>query len=142
MIRVDWVGGMAFRAVGASGAAITMDSLPETGGEALGVSPVEALLASAAACSGMDVLSILEKKRQKVTAYHLEVEGVRSPPGQWPRPFDSLTLTHTLSGQDLDPVAVARAVELSDEKYCTVVATLRRAPTVVSKWKIEDDPVQ
>ncbi|MCO5296398.1 MAG: OsmC family protein [Fimbriimonadaceae bacterium] len=142
MVKVDWIGGMAFRATGDSGGSFTMDSLPETGGQSLGVSPVEALLASAAACSGMDVVSILVKKRQKLTSYRLEVEGVRPSPGEWPRPFESITLTHILAGEDLDPVAVERAVELSDEKYCTVVTTLRRAPTVTSKWEIADDPVQ
>lgn len=142
MVKVDWVGGMAFRAVGDRGDSFTMDSGPDSGGQGLGVSPVEAMLASAAACSGMDVVSILEKKRQKLTGYRIEVEGVRPEPGEWPRPFESITVTHFISGEDLDPAAVQRAVELSDEKYCTVVSTLRSAPTVTTKWEIPADPVQ
>ena len=115
-----------------------MDAHGESGGQGLGPSPVEALLASAAACCGMDVVSILEKKRQEVTAYRLEIDGVRAEPGTWPRPFLSITMRHIVTGEDLDPVAVARAVELSDEKYCTVVSTLRSQPEVQSLWTIEE----
>lgn len=137
MLKVDWKGGMAFEAVGQGGSRVVMDAHPDFGGTGSGVSPVEALLTSAAACSGIDVLSILGKKRQVVTSYRIEVEGVRPEPGVWPRPFSSITLRHVLEGPDLDPEAVARAVELSDEKYCTVVTTLRAAPEVVSEWRIE-----
>lgn len=138
MVTVDWKGGMAFEAKGEGGASFTMDAHAESGGQGLGPSPVEALLASAAACSAMDVVSILEKKRQKVTGYRLEIDGVRDAPGTWPRPFLSITMRHIVRGEDLDPTAVARAVELSDEKYCTVVSTLRSQPEIQSLWTIED----
>ena len=128
---------MAFEAAGQSAGRLVLDAHPDFGGVGAGVSPVEALLASAAACSGIDVLSILEKKRQTVTSYRIEVDGEQPAPGTWPRKFSSITLRHVLKGPNLDPVAVARAVELSDAKYCTVVATLRAAPTVVSEWRIE-----
>ena len=137
MVTVKWKGGMAFEATGDGGASFTMDAHPESGGQGLGPSPVEALLASAAACSGMDVVSILEKKQQKITGYRLEIDGVRAEPGTWPRPFQSITMRHIVKGEGLDPVAVARAVELSDEKYCTVVSTLRSQPVIQSHWTIE-----
>lgn len=114
-----------------------MDASPEVGGKSLGPSPVEALLASIAACSGMDVISILLKKRQKVSAYRIEIEGKRNPPGAWPRPFLSITVRHIVSGEELDPAAVQRAVELSDATYCTVIATIRSAPPISSEWRIE-----
>ncbi len=138
MVNVDWKGGMAFEAVDESGAGFTMDAHTESGGRGLGPSPVEALLASAAACSAMDVVSILQKKHQTVTAYRVEVDGVRPEPGSWPRPFSSIEIRHIVRGENLDPVAVARAVELSDEKYCTVVSTLRSKPEVRSLWTIEE----
>lgn len=114
-----------------------MDGHPESGGQGLGPTPMEALLAAAAACSAMDVVSILEKKRQTVASYRIEIEGERGPEGEWPRPFTRLSVRHVLSGEGLDPVAVARAVELSDTKYCSVLATLRAAPEVTSSWAIE-----
>ena len=138
MVQVEWKGGMSFEAQTPSGATVVLDAHPESGGGGTGPTPVEALLSAAAACSGMDVLSILQKKQQKVTAYRIEVDGVRGPEGVWPRPFQSISVRHFVQGEDLDPAAVARAVELSDGKYCTVIMTLRAAPVVTSEWQIED----
>lgn len=130
---------MAFEAKPPSGNGFTLDAHPESGGQNLGPTPVEALLAAAAACSAMDVISILEKKKQVVTGYRLEVDGIRGEEGVYPRPFLSITIKHIVKGENVDPIAVARAVELSDSKYCTVVSTLRQAPAVVSEWLIESD---
>ena len=85
----------------------------------------------------MDVISILEKKRQKVTDYRVEIDGERTPQGEFPRPFLSIKVRHILTGENLDPTAVNRAVNLSDEKYCSVSATIRSAPPIVTEWRIE-----
>ncbi|AIE83618.1 OsmC family protein [Fimbriimonas ginsengisoli] len=138
MLVVNWQGGMAFEADPPSGNRFVMDAIPEFGGEGKGPSPVEAFLASAAACSAMDVIGILEKKRQKVNGYRIEVEWQRDPPGTWPRPILSITVRHVLVGEGLDPDAVAKAVELSDTKYCTVIATLRQPPTVRSEYVVQE----
>jgi putative redox protein len=95
------------------------------------------LLAAAASCSAVDVVMILEKKRQTVTSYRVEIDGERGPEGEYPRPYTSLTVRHIVSGPNLTEDAVARAVELSDEKYCTVISTLRAGPKITSEWKIE-----
>lgn len=142
MVIVDWLGEMAFEATPPSGLKLILDVLPDDGSQRRGPSPVEALLSSAAACSGMDVISILEKMRQKVTGYRIEIDGVRTPEGEWPRPFESIVMRHILEGENLDEGAVQRAVELSDSKYCSVVATLRRAPTISSEWRIEPLPTE
>lgn len=134
---MKWQGGMAFEATPESGNRFVMDATPSVGGRNLGPTPVEALAASIAACSAMDVISILEKKRQRVTEYRVEVEGERVPEGTWPRPFTAFVVRHRLRGENLDPEAVARSVELSDTKYCTVIATLREAPLLRSEWIIE-----
>lgn len=137
MVTVDWVGGMAFSAHPPSGNGFVMDSHAEFGGEDRGPTPVEALLSSIAACSAIDVLSILKKKQQKVTAYRVEVDGERPPAGEYPRPFTSLVIRHVVAGEGIDPAAVARAIQLSDEKYCSVLATLRQGPAVRSEFQIE-----
>lgn len=85
----------------------------------------------------MDVISILQKKRQPVKAYRVEIDGERNPPGEFPRPFKSITIRHIVEGDQVDPNAIEMAVRLSDEKYCTVITTLRLAPTVRSVWKHE-----
>jgi len=137
MVQVNWKGNMAFEATPPSGIKFTMDAYPESGGQGLGPTPFEAFMATLAACSAMDVISILNKKKQTVTSYRVEVDGERGPEGVYPRPFLSMTVKHILSGENLDPEAVKRAVELSDSKYCSVIATLRQAPTVTSEWQIE-----
>jgi putative redox protein len=137
MVNVNWIGGMAFEAHPPTGVTFVLDSHPEHGGALRGPTPVESLLASVAACSAIDVLAILQKKHQHVDSYRIEVDGERPPQGEFPRPFRSITIRHIVSGQDIDPNAVARAVELSDEKYCSVIATLRAAPTVTSEFRVE-----
>jgi putative redox protein len=137
VVTVNWQGDMVFEAQTPTGTGFVMDAYPEEGKQSMGPTPVQALLSSIAACSAMDVVMILQKKRQKVESYRVEVSGERVPPGEWPRPFLSITVKHVIKGVDIDPEAVKRAVELTDEKYCSVIATLRQAPTVESVWEIE-----
>jgi len=138
MVTVKWLGGMAFEATPPSGNKLVMDSHPDSGGHDRGPTPVETLLSSLAGCTAMDILSILEKKRQTVKTYRVEIEGDRPVvEGEWPRPFTAIRLRHIFSGLDLDPVAVARAIALSETKYCTVLATLRLGPPVTSTFEIQ-----
>ncbi|HEV8481156.1 MAG TPA: OsmC family protein [Candidatus Eisenbacteria bacterium] len=89
-------------------------------------SPIETLALALAACSGFDVITILRKKRQQVTGYEVRVEAEQrvGPPAV----FTGIRLTHVVRGHAIDPQAVAQAVELSKEKYCSIGAML--APTV------------
>ncbi len=137
MFSVYWKGGMAFEADPPSGVKFTMDATSEAGGLGMGPSPLESLCASVAACSAMDVMGILEKKKQKVTAYRVEVEWKRAPEGQWPRPILSMIVRHIVSGEGIELGAVQRAVELSDAKYCSVMATLRQSPAISSEYRVE-----
>lgn len=138
MVTVDWKGQMVFEATPPTGYKFVIDAHPESGGTNQGPTPVEALLGAIASCSAMDVISILQKKRQDVESYRIEVDGVRGPQGVYPRPFTSLTIRHILRGKNLDEAAVQRAVELSDAKYCTVITTLRERPEIKSLWLIEE----
>ena len=137
LTTVDWKGGMIFEATPPSGNKLVIDIAVDEGGTNTGPSPVEALLTAIATCSAVDVVMILQKKKQKLTAYRVEIDGERGPEGVYPRPFVSIVLRHIVTGENIDPAAVARAVQLSDEKYCTVLATIRSAPSVTSEWKIE-----
>ena len=133
---VEWKGKRVFEANPPTGNKFVMDAYPESGGQDKGPTPMEAFIASGAACSAMDVLQILEKKRQKVTSYRVEVEGEQSAEGGYPHPYTSLTFRHILEGENLDEHAVEQAVRLSDEKYCTVIATLRATPKVLSVFEV------
>ncbi len=129
---VEWKGGLDFDATGRSGQTISLHGSPG------GPTPVEALLASIGGCIGMDVVSILLKKRQEVTGYTIEVEHDRVTDGDWPKPVTEVRLHHKIEGKDIDHAAVARAIELSETKYCSVQATIRISPPVVSRFTVSE----
>lgn len=137
LTTVEWKGGMVFESTPPSGNRLVIDISVEEGGSNTGPSPVEALLSAIASCSAVDVVMILQKKKQVVTSYRVEIDGERGPVGVYPRPFTSIVVRHIVSGENLDPAAVARAVSLSNDKYCTVLATIRSSPSVTSDWVIE-----
>ena len=140
-MQLIWQGGLAFRAepeAGDTNPGFTLDADPAHGGQNLGPTPADALLASAAACSAMDTLAILRKNGQTITSYKVEIEYERRTEGDWPRPFERIVLRHVVGGENLDEVAVKRSLELTDQKYCTIVATLRSTPDVQLAYRIED----
>ena len=85
-------------------------------------------------CTAVDVISILTKKRQKVTNYIIEVSGQRRD--DYPRKYTAMTLNHILTGNGLSPTAVSQAIELSESKYCSVAATLRPTVEIQSTFEI------
>ena len=111
----------------------SMDSGPEVSDP----SPVQALLAAAGACSAMDVIGILRKKRQAVTSYEVEVEGDRRK--GHPRAFTHIRIVHKLRGVALSARAVEEAIRLSEDKYCTVIASLRPTVEVSSRFEIRSE---
>src|SRR6266487_3737902 len=108
--------------------AFTLDSGPTVSYP----SPVETLLASVGACTGMDVIAILRKKRQNVTGYEVEGEGN----DEHPRRFTRFSIVHRFRGSDLKPAALEEAIRLSEEKYCSVIATLRGCVEIASRYEV------
>lgn len=96
--------------------------------------PVELLFVSVAACTAVDVVSILEKKRQAVTDYRVEITGERRE--EHPRAFTKMHVHHIVYGHDVSEQAVARAIELSDTKYCSVAATVRPTVEITTSFEI------
>jgi len=96
--------------------------------------PVQTVLASLGACTGMDVISMLRKKRQVVLRYEIELEGERR--AEYPRVFTRITLVHRLRGRDLDPVAIADALRLSETKYCSVHGMLSGVAQITNRFEI------
>lgn len=99
--------------------------------------PMELLLLALGSCTGIDVISILKKKRQHVTDYRIEVSGERR--NEYPRSFTRLMVKHIVRGHGLTELAVSRAIELSDTKYCSVAATLRGGVEIVTSYEIIED---
>jgi putative redox protein len=127
---VQWIGEQKFVATSPSGHAITLDS-DRVSNEAPG--PMELLLMALGACTATDVVIVLEKKRQKLEALEVICSGERAaePPAVW----KSLEVLYRLRG-NLDEAAVKRAIELSEEKYCSVSATLKKSATLTWRYEI------
>jgi putative redox protein len=96
--------------------------------------PMEMLLVSVAACTAADVVSILEKKRQKITDYRVEIKGERRT--EYPQAFIKFHVHHIVYGRDVSEHAVAQAIELSDTKYCSVAATVRPTAEITTSFEI------
>ncbi|NLJ85820.1 MAG: OsmC family protein [Firmicutes bacterium] len=121
-IEVGWVEGMEFRAETESGHTLTMDVSQERGGNDLGARPTELLLSAVGGCTGIDIVSILQKMQQPVEGLKIEISGERAE--DHPRRFIHIKLHYIVSGKGLAEDRVARAVQLSNEKYCSVSHSL------------------
>lgn len=130
---VKWAGDEFFIGTGYTGHAQVMDS---KGDRAAATSPLEMLLVAVAGCTAMDVISILLKKRQNITDYNVEVTGERAD--DHPRKFVKFNVHHIVQGRSVSEKAVADAIELSDQKYCSVAATVRPTAEIITSYKIID----
>lgn len=115
---------MAFVGRGPSGHEVALDAAPEVGGRGLGARPMELLLVALGGCTGMDVVSILRKMRVEVDAFEVRLRGERQD--EHPKKFTAIHLDYVLTGRGLEErrPQIERAVSLSQERYCSVAATL------------------
>ena len=114
-----------------SGHSITLDTDHERNSAP---TPMELLLVALGSCTAVDVISILRKKRQEVTDYRVEVRGERRD--EHPRSFKRMEVHHIVTGRNVSEQSVAQAIELSEQKYCSVAATLRPTTAIVSSFEI------
>jgi putative redox protein len=126
--------GMRFEVEAGSGHRVTLDAAEHGGGHNEGFRPMEMLLVGLAGCTGMDVISILRKKRQDVTGYEVHVQGVRAE--DHPMVFVEITVEHVVTGHHIQPEAVARAIELSEERYCGAGAMLGKVAHLTHTYRI------
>jgi len=124
--------GLRFRARLGSGQEMTLDGSSDMKGP----TPVETLLAALGGCGAMDVIAILRKKRQRVTAYEVFVNGERRT--EHPRSFTRIEILHRVSGHGLSGAAIEEAIRLSDTKYCSVHASLDPKIEILSRYEIVD----
>ena len=126
--------GLTFIATAGSGFEVRLDTGRKVGGDESGFPPLELIAMSLAGCSAMDVLSILRKKQQRVTAFETRVHADQAP--AYPKVFTHVQLQFIASGHRIDQAAMVRAIELSITKYCTVYAMLSRAVPIEVGYKI------
>jgi putative redox protein len=132
--RLRYAGGDAFVAESPSGHAIVTGFSKKADNSP---SPMELVLLAVGGCTGADVVSILAKKRQRVTGYEIEVRFERR--AEHPRVYTSIEMLHRIRGRSVDPRAVARAIELSETKYCSVSAMLRPGVAITSRYEVVED---
>ena len=129
-IEAEWQGGGTFIGLNATGGTVQMGKLNDRPG----VSPMELILVGLAGCTGLDIVDILEKKRQPLKAIKVKVRGKRAD--DHPRIYKEIEVTYLIWGDGIDPQAVERAIQLSEEKYCSVSAMLRKAAAVRPTYQI------
>jgi putative redox protein len=134
VIRVKWVDGLRFVATDSMGHSIVTDSTKTAGGEGAGFTPLQLLLAALGSCTGIDLVDILGKQRQEIDAVEIIVSGerVKDPP----RVYSGIHVEYRIKGKGISEKAVKRAIQLSEEKYCSVGAMLRAKAQVSSSYVI------
>jgi putative redox protein len=129
-ISTSWQGGTAFLGTNQDGAQVQIGKLENQ----TGIGPMEAVLAALAGCSGDDVLSILNKKRQEVTDLKINVRGKRAEDP--PKVYTEIHVEYVLRGDDLKEKDVAQAIRLSQEKYCSVGAMLGKTAKISTSFRL------
>lgn len=136
-VRIQWLDGRAFVGESGSGHAVVMDGSPEAGGRNIGIRPMEMLLLGLGGCTAFDVVMILEKGREAVTACDVELDGERATTE--PKVFTNVKLVYKLKGRNLKPAAVERAIKLSTEKYCSATAMFAKTAKIEYSWTVEEE---
>jgi putative redox protein len=127
---------LIFTGYSSNGHSIPLDVKQAAGGHDAGISPIELLLTSLGGCTGMDVISILRKKQQDVTAFEVQVEGERAD--EHPRVYTEIWVKFIVTGNNVEAKALERAIELSREKYCGASATLRHTAQIHYDYVIQE----
>lgn len=131
--KVKWTGGVRFEGKSLFGHPIATDAAKDAGGAENGYKPSELLLFALAGCSGIDIVRILEKMRQEVTGFDIEVKGFQ--PEEFPKPFNRIEVKYIFRGKNLETPKVEKAIALSKDKYCMVGQSLKSAE-IVSTYEI------
>jgi putative redox protein len=134
--RIKWVQDATFLGESGSGHAVVMDGPPDYGGRNLGVRPMEMLLLGLGGCASFDVVLILNRSRQAITDCVAEIEAERA--AQDPKVFTAIHVHFIVTGKALSEKRVARAVELSAQKYCSASLMLGRTATITHDYEIRE----
>ena len=134
--KINWLAssGMAFMAETGTRHILNMDGAPEAGGRNLAPRPMELMLAGAGGCTAFDVVLILQRSRQNISACEVSLQAERAETG--PKVFTKINLHFTVKGKDLDPSKVERAINLSHDKYCSATAMLGKTAEITHSFEI------
>jgi putative redox protein len=136
-VVLNWKGKMAFEGKSDTGFTQKMDADTTVGGENSAARPMEFIAIGLAGCTAMDVISILQKKKQPIKDFRVQVHAPRAD--EHPKVFTSAVIEYLVAGRDVDEAALLRAIGLSAEKYCPAQAMLSKAFPMQLVYKILDD---
>jgi putative redox protein len=134
-VRVRWVEKRQFVGWDGIGHGVVMDGMPDFAGEGTGARPIELLLYALAGCTAMDVVSVLEKKRLDVRGVEIVAAGVQREDSH-PHYYETIDLEYIVTGVDVPDAAVARAIELSEDTYCSVKGCLGPQVKVTTHFRV------
>lgn len=134
--KVIWKSGLGFTGLSDTGFTLPLGSPGDAGTPNDGFRPVELLAIGLAGCTAMDVISILEKKKEKVLAFEVTVHAARA--NEHPKVFTKAEIVYHLTGINIDAAAVERAIELSSTKYCPANAMLGKAFPITTRYEIKE----
>lgn len=135
--RIKWVENVAFLGETGSGHAVLMDGAPEGGGRNLGPRPMELLLIGAGGCTAYDVVHILKKSRAEISDCVAEIQAERADTD--PKVFTKIHFHFIVTGKNLKPELVERAINLSAEKYCSASIMLGKTAAITHDFEIVED---
>ena len=136
-VILNWKGRMLFEGAGGSGFVQKLDTDASVGGDDSGARPMEFIALGLAGCTAMDVISILQKKKQPVSDFKVQLHAERAD--EHPKVFTEAVIEYLVTGSDVDEAALLRAIELSAEKYCPAQAMLSKAFPIRMTYKILND---
>jgi putative redox protein len=134
-VHVRWVEHRQFVGWDEAGHGVAMDTWPKYSGEGTGPRPVELVLYALGGCTAMDVVSVLEKKRLDVRGVDVIVTGVQRE-DDFPHYYETIEVEYVVTGVDVPDAAVARAIELSEDKYCAVKGMFGPQVSVKTSFRV------
>ncbi len=129
-VNTSWKGDMTFISENERGSTVQMSGQKDQPG----IGPMQLLLAATAGCTGIDIVSILQKKRLKLTDMQIKVRGKRA--SDYPMIWTDIHIIYNLWGEDIPAKDVEQAIQLSEEKYCSVSQNLRKSTNITSEYHI------
>ncbi|NJP06969.1 MAG: OsmC family protein [Chloroflexaceae bacterium] len=132
--KVTWQKKMTFDGTATSGFNVNLGTTPNVGGDDDGFRPLELMLVGLAGCTAMDVISILQKKREAITSFEVEVQAEQAK--EHPKVFTKIHITYRFTGHNIDARSVERAIELSETKYCPAQAMMAKIAPIEHTYTI------
>ena len=133
-VEINWINGLSFEGRNSKGNSVIMDVL-DSENRMKGIGPMELVLISAGGCTAMDVISILEKSKQKIKNFKVKVSGDRF--SEHPKVYKKILIEYIISGDEISYDVVKKAVDLSKDKYCSVSIMLSKSVEIEHKITIQ-----